>query len=64
MRMSACSRGKLKNSRRYHSSKNKKDTGQGCLKSAVDMEAPGNGLLFLLIFGAALCDGIHSVALI
>ena len=45
MRTSACFRGKLKNSGRYHSSKNKKKTGQGCLKGAVDMEAPGNGLL-------------------
>lgn len=42
---SACFRGKLKNSRRHHSSKN---TGKGCLKGAVDMEAPGNGLLVRL----------------
>ena len=40
MRTSACFGGKLKNLRRYHRSKNKKDTGQGCLKGAVDMEAP------------------------
>ena len=50
MRTSACTRGKLKDSRRYHSSKNKKkDTRDRTdILSAIRMEAPGNGLLLVI----------------
>ena len=48
MRMLACFRRNSKNSRRYQSSKVKKDMGQGSLKDTIRMEALGNGLLLFL----------------